>query len=674
MDIINIILSDKTEITGDILIFKPGSSEINNLIEQINNSPDIPSDVIALPYYSRLNAEYQDYVKNIDKNIKEIKIDRKEIIELGINLSKDDLTNSSYNNIYNRVILVSTNIAEASISISSLKYVIDTGIEKSMIYDYQSRSNILKEVSITEASRKQRRGRVGRTSSGTVYYMYEKDSLVNNKKQFNISIQDLTYSVMLNLIRNSSDIPIISDTLHNITNGYNFDDGVLYKYKSKEFSSMIRKILFYQYMFDLDTYYKYVGNPIYDKQRKYSDKIDIFESGYDIEQLKDNTGKFYIIHPDELSLQRNISGDIINVNNDGLSINGNKIESKKINVFWDILLTNMMVQNKDGIISETKFGSIMKKMLIKFLMIAPESILMLLYTYGFYLNNPQFTINNNTTIIENMISFIILLDVINNNIKNLIENYKVNNRNMIGQKIKEMGKIFGKDIIESDIHVIYNIANYINHNRVTNSIVNIKQDVIDKFHRNKIIFMEKWNELENMNELKDMVKNKYTKMIEMKLDFLKCIMILCNSYMIVKKLVPTTKYYLHIFNPNYNTIYELPSLKWNKYTPATFINRTFQEGYLLFLKENKSFMNISILMNVTINDIEYISSIYNKKEMKHRFTKNMLQSDKKHIYIDSEIIKTRIDMDGETHEISDKNILLATIESNVQDIKHDFNL
>ena len=45
----------------------------------------------------------------------------------------------------------------------------------------------------------------------------------------------------------------------------------------------------------------------------YKEYIPIYyESGYDIKDLQDKFGRFYIIHPEELNIERNINGKIIN--------------------------------------------------------------------------------------------------------------------------------------------------------------------------------------------------------------------------------------------------------------------------------------------------------------------------------------------------------------------------
>ena len=99
------------------------------------------------------------------------------------------------NNVYHRKVIVATNIAEASITISTLKYVVDTGTEKTAKFDYRTRNVVISTNYITEASRLQRKGRTGRTSPGYAYYTYERGSMEGNRKQFNISVQDSHMSI-----------------------------------------------------------------------------------------------------------------------------------------------------------------------------------------------------------------------------------------------------------------------------------------------------------------------------------------------------------------------------------------------------------------------------------------------------------------------------------------------
>ena len=60
-----------------------------------------------------------------------------------------------------------------------------------------------------------------------------------------------------------------------------------------------------------ESYFSYYGN---DTQNDYlNNKLpkNTYFSGFDVEQLTDSRGQFYIIHPDELVINRNINGDVI---------------------------------------------------------------------------------------------------------------------------------------------------------------------------------------------------------------------------------------------------------------------------------------------------------------------------------------------------------------------------
>lgn len=85
--------------------------------------------------------------------------------------------NITYNNEYKYLIIIATNIAEASITIPLLYYVIDTAFYKLNTYEKKNKKlSILKIMPISESNRIQRRGRVGIISSGEIYYMYDKES------------------------------------------------------------------------------------------------------------------------------------------------------------------------------------------------------------------------------------------------------------------------------------------------------------------------------------------------------------------------------------------------------------------------------------------------------------------------------------------------------------------
>ena len=73
-----------------------------------------------------------------------------------------------------RIIILSTNVAEASVTPKNLSYVVDSGREKLSRYEPKFFSLNLDLQFITKANVKQRKGRVGRTSDGYVYFAYTK--------------------------------------------------------------------------------------------------------------------------------------------------------------------------------------------------------------------------------------------------------------------------------------------------------------------------------------------------------------------------------------------------------------------------------------------------------------------------------------------------------------------
>lgn len=71
-----------------------------------------------------------------------------------------------------RKCVISTNIAETSITIDGIRFVIDSGKVKEISYDQMSKMQRLKEFWISKASADQRKGRAGRTGPGVCYRLY----------------------------------------------------------------------------------------------------------------------------------------------------------------------------------------------------------------------------------------------------------------------------------------------------------------------------------------------------------------------------------------------------------------------------------------------------------------------------------------------------------------------
>ncbi len=74
-----------------------------------------------------------------------------------------------------RKIILSTNIAETSITINNIKYIVDSGYCKLRIYNSKSGLDFLKVTKISKNSAIQRSGRAGRESKGKCFRLYDEE-------------------------------------------------------------------------------------------------------------------------------------------------------------------------------------------------------------------------------------------------------------------------------------------------------------------------------------------------------------------------------------------------------------------------------------------------------------------------------------------------------------------
>merc|ERR1719181_846022 len=89
-----------------------------------------------------------------------------------------------------RKIVVSTNIAETSLTIDGIVYVVDPGFSKQKVYNPRVRVESLLVSPISQASAKQRSGRAGRTRPGKCFRLY-------TLKAFKSELQEQTYPEIL---------------------------------------------------------------------------------------------------------------------------------------------------------------------------------------------------------------------------------------------------------------------------------------------------------------------------------------------------------------------------------------------------------------------------------------------------------------------------------------------
>lgn len=91
-------------------------------------------------------------------------------------------------------LVTSTNVAESSLTIDGIKYVVDSGFELNSYFDPDSKANRLDKTRITKAQVKQRMGRAGRTAPGVCYHLYT-ESEYNSMEEFpqpSIRVSDIT--------------------------------------------------------------------------------------------------------------------------------------------------------------------------------------------------------------------------------------------------------------------------------------------------------------------------------------------------------------------------------------------------------------------------------------------------------------------------------------------------
>jgi len=132
---------------GDVLVFLPGEAEIRDAADAVRGaySKDrSPTEV--LPLYGRLSAAEQHRV----------------------------FEKSRVAGVRRRVVLA-TNVAETSLTVPGIRYVIDTGTARISRYSNRSKVQRLPIEAISQASANQRSGRAGRTSDGIAIRLYSEE-------------------------------------------------------------------------------------------------------------------------------------------------------------------------------------------------------------------------------------------------------------------------------------------------------------------------------------------------------------------------------------------------------------------------------------------------------------------------------------------------------------------
>ncbi len=122
---------------GDILVFFPGEREIRDAHQALERRKYRETEV--LPLYARLSVKDQDEVFNPGSR---------------------------------RRIVLATNVAETSLTVPRIRYVIDPGLARVKRYSPRQKLDRLHIEAVSQASANQRKGRCGRVSEGVCYRLY----------------------------------------------------------------------------------------------------------------------------------------------------------------------------------------------------------------------------------------------------------------------------------------------------------------------------------------------------------------------------------------------------------------------------------------------------------------------------------------------------------------------
>ncbi|MDF1859507.1 MAG: ATP-dependent RNA helicase [Verrucomicrobiales bacterium] len=150
---------------GDILVFMPGRGEINGTLDALRNLRT-QERVACIPLHGALEPQEQDRA-----------------------FAPNAL----------RKVIVATNVAETSITIDGILHVVDSGVARVARYDAERGIGTLLLEPISRASADQRKGRAGRTASGSCHRLWTEGGQMNREERNTPEIQrsDLAEVVLL---------------------------------------------------------------------------------------------------------------------------------------------------------------------------------------------------------------------------------------------------------------------------------------------------------------------------------------------------------------------------------------------------------------------------------------------------------------------------------------------
>ncbi|PIL43704.1 ATP-dependent RNA helicase HrpA [Massilia eurypsychrophila] len=133
--------------SGDVLVFLPGEREIRDCAEALRKHH--PPHVEILPLFARLSVEEQERVFKISNA---------------------------------RRIVLATNVAETSLTVPGIRYVVDAGLARVKRYSFRNKVEQLQVEPIAQSAANQRAGRCGRVADGVAIRLYEEKDFLERPK------------------------------------------------------------------------------------------------------------------------------------------------------------------------------------------------------------------------------------------------------------------------------------------------------------------------------------------------------------------------------------------------------------------------------------------------------------------------------------------------------------
>jgi ATP-dependent helicase HrpA len=136
---------------GDVLVFLPGEREIREAAEALRKHRGAVGPAFdILPLFARLSSEEQDRVFRPSGSA--------------------------------RRIVLATNVAETSLTVPGIRYVVDTGLARVKRYSYRNKVEQLQIEPVSQAAASQRAGRCGRVADGLCIRLYAEDDFARRPR------------------------------------------------------------------------------------------------------------------------------------------------------------------------------------------------------------------------------------------------------------------------------------------------------------------------------------------------------------------------------------------------------------------------------------------------------------------------------------------------------------